>query len=326
METHQMFTLPLYHEGELCCEISRDTLIEFLGDEKDPKNIYFHKLNFNLGTALHIIKQETGPLPEGYQRRMKIIKLRTWLLRGAAACAAAVLLFLAWDFFNASSSFSGIGKRFGKIMTINAGVGEIKEAQLPDGTKVWLNAGSTINYPEKFFAEKRVVELDGEAYFEVVADKDHPFLVKSGKQLIEVLGTRFTVSDYSNDNLSTTVLLEGGIKLHSTQGQENGIVLNINQESRLQNGKFNIFDTEADDAIAWKNGEFNFRNEPLENIMRKLNRWYGVIVVFEDESDGEKPFGGTISKSFQLAEVLKMLELTGDVKFILNGNKVTVTK
>lgn len=213
------------------------------------------------------------------------------------------------------------------LNTIQTPRGGQYKLSLPDGTKVWLNAASSLTYPISFgwFKERRI-ELSGEAYFEVAKDASHPFLVQSKTQLVKVFGTRFDVNTYPNESNAVTTLQEGSVQvttrtLHST---DENVMLKPGQQAIQSPKGIKVTAVDADLAIAWKNGEFSFRNEPLENIMKKVSRWYDVDVIYKNPKIGQQVFGGTISKYGKVSEVLRMLELTGDVKFKIEGKTITV--
>ncbi|WP_316789714.1 FecR family protein [Pedobacter frigoris] len=223
--------------------------------------------------------------------------------------------------------------------TISTPKGGQYQISLSDGSKVWLNAASSLTYPSTFpLSKARKVTLSGEAYFEItrMGDKNHeltkvPFAVVTKGQEVEVLGTHFNISAYSNDLNVKTTLLEGIVRVvplvdSDKNSEKDGITLRPNQQSVLVDHTLKIKEIDPDEAVAWKNGEFMFRNEPLENIMREVARWYDIEVVYENKLVGKELFGGTISRFGKVSEVLTMLELTGDVHFKIEGRKVFVTK
>lgn len=201
------------------------------------------------------------------------------------------------------------------LQTPNGGQYYIK---LPDGSKVWLNAASTLKFPTTFFTTaNRKVDLSGEAYFEVAKDPKHPFIVTTNNQEVEVLGTHFNISGYKGEPIKTT-LLEGSVRINGKTTLVPG-----DQSTNVDND-IKVKQVDTDESIAWKNGEFMFRNEPLENIMQKVARWYDLEVSYENTKVGKQVFGGTISKFGKVSEVLMMLELTGDVHFEVSGRKIKV--
>lgn len=213
---------------------------------------------------------------------------------------------------------------FNTVTTPNGGRYQI---QLEDGTKCWLNAASSLRFPIAFAGKERVVELKGEAYFEVARNTKMPFKVKidsdiSDKSMqIEVLGTYFNVLAYANEDFKTT-LIEGSVSV-SNQTQQR-LVLKPGEQSVLTNsGKIEVKAANVKEALAWKNGLFIFDRENIKSIMKKLSRWYDIDVGYVGEL-ADKEFVGTISRDENLSEVLKMLELTGTVKFDIKGKKIIV--
>lgn len=192
---------------------------------------------------------------------------------------------------------------------------------LADGTKVFLNAVSSIKYPTQFNGNQRVVELEGEAYFEVAKDRSKPFIVKSGNQAIEVLGTHFNVHAYDNEAVVKTTLLEGSVAVtHKNQkailkpGQQSNVSDNFN--------KIAIREVDTEAAIAWKNGRFKFDNADLKTVMRQLERWYGIKVEYRGDVS-QVTFNGGTFRNKNLSEVLKVLELS-NIKFKVEGKTIIV--
>ena len=200
---------------------------------------------------------------------------------------------------------------------------------LPDGTKVWINASSSLKYPIAFTKKDREVELTGEAYFEVAPNKHKPFKVISDRQKITVLGTHFNVNSYATEPDTKTTLLEGSVKVNQLNTKDS-LVIKPGQEASVRgfrgNSRITVRKVDVDVAIAWKNGYFMFDAEPLEGILKQVARWYGVQIVYKTESSKHTEFSGTISKYSNVSQVLKVLELTETVKLKLDGNIVTVSK
>lgn len=194
------------------------------------------------------------------------------------------------------------------------------QIDLPDGTKVWLNAVSSIKFPASFEAQAfRRVELRGEAYFEVAKNKSQPFIVNSGIQEVVVTGTHFNINAYADEPLIKTTLMEGSVKV-------NGTYLKPGQQSLLSPGKLiEVLQADVEAAMAWKNGLFMFDNERLESVMKKISKWYGVEIHYTNEEVKELIFGGTVSRFDKVSKILKMMELTGDVHFKLQGKHITVS-
>jgi transmembrane sensor len=193
--------------------------------------------------------------------------------------------------------------------------------QLSDGTLVWLNAGSSIRFPSAFAGDKRRVELTGEAYFEVAANKLKPFVVSVNGTEVIVLGTRFEVSAYPDEPGVTTTLIEGSVQIVSGKTQK---TLKPGQQSIVkQKEEVRVVDSvSTEEAIAWKNGFFAFDGVDLETIMRQLSRWYDVEVVYNRKV--EELFFAEIPRNTSLSDALKALELTGKVRFAVVQKKIIV--
>lgn len=187
------------------------------------------------------------------------------------------------------------------------------QVELPDGTKVWLNAASTLKYPAYFTGPERKVELSGEAYFEVAHNKAKPFKVlfsHEGKtQEIEVLGTHFNISSYPDESAATTTLLEGSVKVKN--GSNQNLVLVPGQQSVSENGHLSARTANTEEAIAWKNGYFQFTESDLGGIMRQLSRWYNIEVTFKDNRKADELFHFKASRNLGLNDMLKIFELNG---------------
>ncbi|WP_316837778.1 FecR family protein [Pedobacter nutrimenti] len=192
---------------------------------------------------------------------------------------------------------------------------------LSDGTHVIMNSASTLKYPVSFSKSERVVELNGEAYFEVSHDKSKPFKVITHQQVVEVLGTHFNINSYGDDNTVKTVLEEGSVKVYTKSGTK---MLKPGQQSVLKENHLDVGEADLEEALAWKNGYFRFNNESIKTIMPRLARWYNIEITF-DGNVSDIGFYGTISRSKNISEVLKMLETTKSVHFKIQGRRITVT-
>lgn len=208
-----------------------------------------------------------------------------------------------------------------EMNTIQTPRGGQYQVVLPDGTRVWLNAASSLTYPTVFTGPDRRVQLNGEAYFEVAGKKDRPFLVAAGNMQVNVLGTHFNLMAYDDENAIKTTLLEGAVKV--TRGDAS-YVLQPGQQASLDRGSgvFKLLAVNVDEVVAWKNGVFELGGETIEPVMREMARWYDVDVEYQGKTN--EHFRGTIPRSANASEVFKMLELTGAVHFTIEGKKVIV--
>jgi len=195
---------------------------------------------------------------------------------------------------------------------------------LSDGTKVWLNAASSITYPTAFTGNEREVAVSGEAYFEVVHNSARPFRVRVKGQTIEDIGTSFDVNAYNDEPLVKTTLLEGSVKVSNATG---ATVLKPGEQSLAKTGDVNqklsvVDNADIEQTMAWKDGMFVFKRSDLHTLMRQISRWYDVDVVYEGKVK-EDVFFGKIKQSNNLSKILNILEL-GDVHFRIDGKKIIV--
>jgi transmembrane sensor len=225
--------------------------------------------------------------------------------------------------YNVAESKNIEDTRLNTISTPNGGEWQIR---LPDGSTVWLNAASSIQYSLNIgTAKQRIVKLDGEAYFEVAKDAAHPFIVETDKQSVEVLGTHFNINSYHDEIVTKTTLLEGSVRvLHHSSNQSE--ILKPGEQSIVSASGIDVKGVDMDEAIAWKNGYFMFNNEKQESILRKVARWYNVEIEYADPAAKEVMYYGTVSRFEKISKILTKFEQTGEVRFDIKGNKVIVYK
>lgn len=235
------------------------------------------------------------------------------------------------------SSSSDIGKIRSSYVVLSTPKGGTYQVVLPDGTKVWLNAASSLAFPPGFAGvSSRRVELKGEAYFEVAkvmvgAKKMRmPFVVVSRGQEVEVLGTHFNINSYEDEGSIKTTLLEGAVRVTSLGNQGlssksyvGSSVLKPGQQAELTGNTIKLATADLEEVMSWKNGKFIFNDESLESIMRKVSRWYDVSVEYQGVSK-QLLFGGLVSRSKNISSVLEVMESTGKVKFKISGRKIIV--
>jgi transmembrane sensor len=200
---------------------------------------------------------------------------------------------------------------------------------LPDGTKVWLNAASSLTYPTAFTGNSRTVEMTGEAYFEVAHDKKRPFMVRVGGQTIEDIGTQFNVNAYTDEPAQVTTLLEGAVKVggHLLRPGEKATVTGATVAGAITTrtrGIIVVTKGDPEGAVAWKNGLFDFTDAGLQTVMRQLSRWYNVDVTYEGNIP-PRQFTGMIGRSLTLDQVLKGLAKERVHYQIEKGNRLIIT-
>lgn len=197
---------------------------------------------------------------------------------------------------------------------------------LSDGTKVWLNAESSIRYPVQFSNDERRVELTGEAYFEVKKNAQKPFRVVAGGQQVEVFGTSFNISSYEDDAVILTTLVEGSVEVSLIENPTIKQILNPNDQSFYARGIDQISKRVVDPQkyVAWKEGRYIFDDELLGNIMKKLAKWYDVEVVFTNTDAKNIRFTGNLQRDTSIENILNKIEKTNEVEFKIERNKITI--
>ena len=191
---------------------------------------------------------------------------------------------------------------------------------LSDGSRVWLNSASSLRFPT-VFGKERNVELTGEAYFEVARNPERPFKVKANGTEVRVLGTHFNIMAYDDERLISATLIEGSIRISK---DDNLILLKPGQQANVtEDGKIGVLkNADVEQAIAWKNGVFNFNGSDIQSTMRQIARWYDVEVIYENKI--AEHFNGTIPRNSSIENVLKMLEYTGVVRFVMHNRQIIV--
>ncbi|HWW38024.1 FecR family protein [Pedobacter sp.] len=210
----------------------------------------------------------------------------------------------------------------GLYNTIQTPLGGQYQVNLPDGSRVWLNAASSLRYPVNFDGNERSVELTGEGYFEVAKNKEKPFKVQTKNQVVEVLGTHFNINSYEEEDHTKTSLLEGSVSVRSLINKKT-IVLIPGQQAQLNDYTMHVKEVDVNEVASWKDGYFVFNNESAATVMRKIARWYNLEVIYENNI-GNIDFAGSVARYQNVSEIIKTLELTGLVHFKLEGRKLTV--
>lgn len=197
--------------------------------------------------------------------------------------------------------------------------------ELNDGTKVWINAGSTLRYPEQFGEGNRIVQLEGEAYFEVAKTENKSrFLVETDNQTVEVLGTKFNVKAYPNQNRTFTTLQEGLVQVNSKVSNASSIYLKPNQQSEFSSSDFIVREVDVENILAWKNGFFYFNGQNTSEVLKNIASWYNIDITYK-ESLNQSQYVGKIPQDLKLNEVVELLEFADlKVKPILKNNRVNL--
>ncbi len=194
---------------------------------------------------------------------------------------------------------------------------------LADGSRVWLNTGSSVTFPVAFIGNERKISITGEAYLEVAHNPLLPFIVRKGETSVQVLGTKFNVNAYDDEDDIRVTLLEGSVKISNDQSS---LTIKPNQQAVVSGNQMLLNkNVNVEEVMAWKNGLFQFEGANIESIMRQISRWYDVEVVYEMNAKGLH-FSGDISREVEASKVFKMLQATEALHFRIEGRKVFVEK
>jgi ferric-dicitrate binding protein FerR (iron transport regulator) len=216
-------------------------------------------------------------------------------------------------------------KAIGGLLTISTPKGGEYEVVLPDGSKVWLNAATTLQYSASLRARgnRNVMLVDGEAYFEVAKDKSRPFVVSTKTQEVEVLGTHFNINSYGDQGRTVTTLEEGSVKVSSWDRKiahsMNTIILKPGEQSLSAGGLLTVREADMQSALAWKEGMIYFRDAPIQEVLRQVSLWYKIEIEYEGIPTKEV-FNGGVKRTADLSSVLRILELS-NVHFSLKTRK-----
>ncbi|GHU89295.1 anti-sigma factor [Bacteroidia bacterium] len=277
------------------------------------------KENFDRNKAYHRFLIRTGKINETSHRKIPLRIL--W----QSAAAVALLVIVSYVSFRQGNE--QLKSRFTDIV-VEAPLGSRTKTYLPDGTLVWLNAGSRISYSQGFGVDNRNVDLSGEGYFEVNKNEKLPFSVKTDEIHVNVLGTKFNFRNYPNDEEATVSLLEGKVlvKNHIKEGEN--IKMEPNQEVFLdkKNGSMRIIKVNARNTTEWTNGYLFFDEELLPDIVKELERSYDVkIIITHPDMEKLRFYGNFTRKEQSIEEVLDMLGSTGKIKYSVNGKEIRIS-
>jgi ferric-dicitrate binding protein FerR (iron transport regulator) len=231
----------------------------------------------------------------------------------------------------AAISYSKIHKKQGlkkqKYNTLKVPRGGEYFVLLSDSTKVWLNSETILRYPVEFIGGERIVNLEGEAYFEVKQNRK-PFKVIADEQVVEVLGTSFNISSYKNDSLIFTTLVEGKVNVFLKENPTIKQTLLPNYQSYLYKNENMISVREVDPFpyIAWKEGRFHFKNKSLNEIMHTLSRWYAVDFIFEDENLASLKFTGDVKRYENLDKILALIQQTNELTYEFTDESTVIIR
>ncbi|MGV8137222.1 MAG: FecR family protein [Mangrovibacterium sp.] len=302
--------------GQLNHELSEEelSLFETIVQDEREKRLFNRMETIHSGLnemkQIHRFSKDSSWFKIG--RHIRQTKLRRQIIRTVAYAAIVVMVFFIGNVFYSKWFSEDIPVQYAKI---DVNYGQTCHLTLFDETEVWLNSGSTLRYPDRFNSGERKVYVNGEAFFKVTPNKKAPFIVHTGQMEIEVLGTSFNVSAYPNDSAQSVVLVEGSVRINNTKGNKIGELRpgqiafqNPDQSIRVQQVNTSAYTT-------WKDGILNFREEKLEAIARKLERWYNIEIRFENENLKGCLITGTVLRDKPIDQIIDILEMIAPVKF-----------
>lgn len=239
---------------------------------------------------------------------------------GVAAAFIGILLFGGLTFYKISVSNTN-------SFYVVTGLGERAQVTLPDGTKVWVGACSKIEYRSPIFADERVVDMEGEVYFEVAPDKKKPFIINSDRQIAKVLGTKFNIRANKDERYIITTLLEGSIAVSSFASEEKSVIMKPSEQL--------VFDTStghqdlqvcevAEEYISWVKGVLHFDNSTLTQIATELERYYNVKITIEDDKLKEERFTANFDTKENIYQILSILKMTNKFDYKTNSRNIEI--
>lgn len=241
-------------------------------------------------------------------RYIRSVPSRKQIAVAAITTGLVLTGFLAWYFQNST-----------KWISVTTGFRETKQFTLPDGSKSWLQAKSTLKYPEEF-SKNREVWINGEAYFEVAPDQHYPFIVKSDQQSVKVLGTAFNINSFQKDSVIRTSVKLGSVLVTAGNSQQ---ILQAGQQTTLRAGKLTLVSPDdITEAMAWRKDSFFFKNMYISEIVAELERNYDVKMVFSNGMNDDKYTLSNFSRKDPITKILKMIESTNNVQFVLPNSPV----
>jgi len=297
------------------------------GELNDQENVEFNELmaenrhltEFEKAQKIKLDLSKAGIVPDGgrldswntIDKRIRFYQLR-WF-RAAFKYAAIILFaFLSGNYFH-SAPAPDQTLRFSEIKVPS---GQMSQLTLSDGTKVWLNSGTTLRFPEHFGDKSRTVTVRGEAFFKVAKNPDKPFIVNSTNLKVEVLGTSFNFSAYKEDAYTSVTLVEGKVAVQDSLGKQIAQLGPGQMATKDKgSGRLDIKEVKTSSYAAWTEGKIVFDDESLDQIACKLERWFNVEISFADEKLKSKRFTGTILKNKPVDQIMQALELLSPISF-----------
>lgn len=246
------------------------------------------------------------------QPKKQLPGIRVWM----AAAGILLVLGLGMTIQYFLSQRTPVSFSYTADTRIEVPLGQMSKIILPDGTTVYLNSGTQLVYSGDFFSGNRKLSLEGEAFFDVAKDQEHPFVVSTKGLDFKVYGTSFNIQAYPEDKEICTTLIEGSLGILGKSGNElTRLVPGENAIFRMDDRKLEVSQVNLDLYTSWKDGLITFRNEKLKDIARKIERWYNVEIKIKNETLGNETYMGTIMKNKPIDQILEVFSLTSSLNY-----------
>ena len=318
---------PGYFSGELS-DIDRAIIDSCRNESPENEATYYHSLKAWEAMILLSEMEQFNSFEALKKVNKKLAQPQSavwWITLQKVAAILLLPLMVYSGYLTRQSMIKSIPQQQVMMQTINSRQGMVTQFSLADGTKVWLNSGSELKFPNKFFGEKREVMLKGEAFFEVTKNEKQPFRVNANELKVEVLGTSFNVVSYEDDTLSEVVLVSGRVELASENGKikkEFG-AMHSGQRALYEKEKRKLFTEEVDveKYIAWRDGKLIFRDDAMEEVVKRLSRWFNVEIAISDPEIKNYIYKATF-KNENLIQVLNLLKLSAPIDYRITNRRI----
>lgn len=296
-----------YFHGGLEQE-ERLNLLQAIDADEKLKQEFLELKNLYALTA-YINERETDRLESGesyhlFARKLKRKHLLNWAAKTAGIAAAIVTLITVTYFYTLNQVENS---RESQLLSLHVPAGQRFQLTLQDGTSVWLNSRSTLYYPPSFANDKRLVKVEGEALFDVVHDEDRPFIVSSQGVEMKVLGTTFNVFNYPETGIIRTSLLEGSLKIYYANNESKNIILKPSEQITIEDGQMNVERITDTGYFLWTEGIYSFYNEPLVNILKKLELYFDIEIIVQDPTIYTWEYTGKFRQRDGIDEILRII-------------------
>lgn len=257
--------------------------------------------------------------------KVRKINRQSFFYKIAAILAFPIALAVGWYLFGKNAASPDFTEQYSEIISPK---GHISKVILPDGTKVWINSGSSVTYNAASFNNSREIQLKGEAYFEVTSGEERPFKVATPHADVNVTGTAFNVIAYPDDDTFETVLAEGSVQLQLKTGNPNFLELNPNERVLfdIQNGILNVREVDAKMFTSWHNGELLFKDAALNDLIKELERIYDISFHMQPANLGKLRFRGMFSYNNNLIEALEKIKESSGIDYYIENKEVWLKK